>query len=193
MTSTEPPPLPTLARSLIQQLTALAEDYPTDGDDAPTAHLRATVAGQDVGAVRLMPGQVDWLQGLVTAELATTREAHPGGSGACMHCEGTGTARSGCEPAANPVATVYVAEVITWDGGHSLNGREPIAARTSLGSALDALRADPHFGGDLVATEVDAVEYFSHGRAWAVHERGSGPASVFDDICPMITALEVRP
>lgn len=195
MTNTERPPLRALTRSLIEKMAALAEDYPTDGGEAPTARLHATVAGQYVGAARLMPGQVDWLRGLVAAELATTREAHPGGSGACMHCEGTGTgtAPSRRDSAPKPVATVYVAEAITWDGSNPLNSLEHIAARTSLGSVLDALREDPDYGGDLVATEVAAEEYFRADRAWAVHERDAQPASAYDDIWRVITALDVHP
>lgn len=86
--------LPNQARALVDELAALMNDYPTeDPDVTPVALPRITVAGEDVGTVALLPGQVAWLRALVAAEAATIQAAtDPGTPDQCGHCHGTGRA-----------------------------------------------------------------------------------------------------
>ena len=88
------PELVTRARALVDQLAALVADYPTGDHEAPVILLRATVAGQEVGTVPLMPGHAEWLRRVVAAEHATADASHPDMSGECGHCAGTGSART---------------------------------------------------------------------------------------------------
>ncbi|RSN51128.1 hypothetical protein [Actinomadura sp. WAC 06369] len=66
------------ARALVEELAALMTEYPTeDPDVTPVALAHVTVAGEDVGTVPLMPGQVAWLRSMVADQAAAARAAHP--------------------------------------------------------------------------------------------------------------------
>ncbi|MBG0819041.1 hypothetical protein [Planomonospora sp. ID82291] len=87
------PPMPTPpvdttpAAILAEALAALFGDYPTGPENAPTTPLAIT--DPDTGVTRtvsLERGQVEWLTRMITAEAATNREAHAGGTGRCGHC-----------------------------------------------------------------------------------------------------------
>lgn len=87
------PELVTQARALLDQLAALVTDYPTEQPESPVILLRATVAGQEVGTVPLMPGHAQWLRRVIADEHATADASHPDMSGECGHCAGTDSAR----------------------------------------------------------------------------------------------------
>lgn len=75
------------AEALAIAIEELASAYPTDNDlDLTPITIRITDTGQPVREVPIQPGQARWLTGLIMDELATAREAHTDGSGACMHC-----------------------------------------------------------------------------------------------------------
>ncbi|TYB69706.1 hypothetical protein FXF51_05965 [Nonomuraea sp. PA05] len=84
--------------------------------------------------------------------------------------------------------TVYIAEVI-WFSGNPVDGRKRVAVGASLEAALNALRTDDIFGGDLVATTVNNAALGTKGaRTWAVHERDEEPD---DEGCLWITEEKV--
>jgi hypothetical protein len=90
--TTPPEDLADRARALVEDLAALMTEYPTeDFDVTPVVLLTATVAGDQVGTVPLLPGQVEWLRGLVADEAVSCRNAHAH-NGQCGHCGGTGAA-----------------------------------------------------------------------------------------------------
>ncbi|MGO4749590.1 hypothetical protein AB4212_13370, partial [Streptomyces sp. 2MCAF27] len=64
------------AQELAEVLARLAEEYPTDPEDAETVDLQLADAAPPVG---LQAGQLTWLTRLVERELATARAAHSGG------------------------------------------------------------------------------------------------------------------
>lgn len=80
--------------ALATALQELATAYPTDDEAAPVTlvELRDPATGQH-RRIDLQPGHVAWLLGLVMDETATTHNAHPGGTGECAHCAGTGHSR----------------------------------------------------------------------------------------------------
>jgi hypothetical protein len=85
-----------LGLDLAAAIEHLVTEYPTDDLDAsPVVHLTLTHRGEQLGAVHLQRGHVEWLTSLMEAESATTRNAHPGQSGQCAHCQGTGSTTTG--------------------------------------------------------------------------------------------------
>ncbi|MEV0237837.1 hypothetical protein [Nonomuraea sp. NPDC050786] len=78
-----------LVRALLQGLPT----YPADGsfDAADELVIDDTVAARRY-VFPLGPGRTTWLHRLVAAELATHRNARPGGNGQCEHCHGSGLA-----------------------------------------------------------------------------------------------------
>ncbi|WP_332010545.1 hypothetical protein [Streptomyces anulatus] len=113
--------LPDEIQKLGKALAELAGTYPTDADDAETATLSLTADDEDqapghlqwlqTSAIRLQPGQLQWLTQLVERELATARNAHADGNGRCGHCEGTGRARP----------TGPVTHVVAWSPGELIS------------------------------------------------------------------------
>ncbi|MDP4510337.1 hypothetical protein [Nonomuraea turcica] len=78
-----------LVRALLQGLPT----FPIDGIFDPADELII----DDSAEIRryvipLGPGRTTWLHRLIATELATHRNARPGGNGHCEHCHGTGFA-----------------------------------------------------------------------------------------------------
>lgn len=117
-------------------LAELAGAYPTEPDDAETATLSLAADDEDqapghlqrliTSAIRLQPGQLQWLTQVVERELATARNSHSDGNGRCGHCEGTGQARP-----AGPVTHIVAwspGELISDDPDPAVNAWEVLPA-----------------------------------------------------------------
>ncbi|WP_327581627.1 hypothetical protein OHA25_37390 [Nonomuraea sp. NBC_00507] len=78
-----------LVRALLQSLPA----YPADGVFEPGDEFIVDVTDEHRRYVfPLGPGRTTWLHRLIATELATHRNARPGGNDRCEHCHGTGMA-----------------------------------------------------------------------------------------------------
>ena len=118
---TPQPELTTELEKLGKALADLAGAYPTDPDNAETATLALTADDEDqapgrlqrlfMSAIRLQPGQLQWLAQVVERELATARNSHVDGNGRCGHCEGTGQARP----------TGPVTHIVAWSPGELIS------------------------------------------------------------------------
>jgi hypothetical protein len=81
-------------RRLAQALRTIVEDYPSaDPDVTPTLRLTLSRRGRELDHIELPAADVAHLAALLGRELDTWRNAHPGGTGTCGHCDGTGAAR----------------------------------------------------------------------------------------------------
>jgi hypothetical protein len=126
------------------------------------------VGDEEIGAAPLTPRQLDWLNRILDAELATVRAGRPGQSGECWHCHGTGQATLVAGPDIPPAPSADGAQ-LWWDhcGNYAVDGPD----RTRLYEA-------PGFGDEVDAAARVGV---SEGGHWRMPRYGE---PVWDDPAP---------